>query len=224
MGLNLVRALVWKKHVHSSRNSTSFRQPTNRSNPTFGLIANDLLVFPLIIYPMILIILAQIPQRQSKRRTVGSTQYVHQLATELSSDVGRPTQHERLRELPTLQSSAEPQSSIEPVYALWSEHPRSRLDYASSCPLGSHLHPCNAFARSRVYAVCTFSEVSGIFQLFTSHHHLLIFAPTDCPLSVEDLFICLHPETISVHAIPCTKGMKICIPLASIPAFTYTAK
>ena len=64
--------------------------------------------------------------------------------------------------------------------------------------------------RSSVYAVCTFSEVSGIFQLFTSHHHLLIFAPTDCPFSVDDLFMCLHPETISVHAIPCTKGMKIC--------------
>jgi hypothetical protein len=64
-----------------------------------------------------------------------------------------------------------------------------------------------------IYAVCTFSEVSGIFQLFTSHHHLLIFAPTDCPFNVEDLFICLHPETISVHAIPCTKGIKICNPL-----------
>jgi hypothetical protein len=69
---------------------------------------------------------------------------------------------------------------------------------------------------SVVYAVCTFAEVSGIFQLFTSHHHLLIFAPTDCPFNVEDLFMCLHPETIRVHAMPCTKGIKICNILDSV--------
>lgn len=80
----------------------------------------------------------------------------------------------------------------------------------------TRLHPCDAGTCSSIYAVCTFSEASGIFQLFTSHHHLLIFAPTDCPFSVDDLFMCLQPDTISVHAIPCTKGIKICIPLASI--------
>ena len=91
----------------------------------------------------------------------------------------------------------------------------ARLSFANS--IGSRLHPRNAFIDASVYAVCAFSEVSGIFQLFTSHHHLLILAPTDCPFSVDDLFMCLHPETIRVHAIPCTRGIKICISLVSIP-------
>lgn len=91
----------------------------------------------------------------------------------------------------------------------------ARLPSADS--IGSRLHSRNTFIGASVYAVCAFSEVSGIFQLFTSHHHLLILAPTDCPFSVDDLFMCLHPETIRVHAIPCTRGIKICISLVSIP-------
>lgn len=62
---------------------------------------------------------------------------------------------------------------------------------------------------SSIYVRRTLLEISGTFQLFTSHHHLLTFAPTDCPCNCEDLFICLQPETTSVHAIPCTKGIKI---------------
>jgi hypothetical protein len=62
---------------------------------------------------------------------------------------------------------------------------------------------------SSIYAVCSLLEVSGTFQLFTSHHHLLILAPTDWPFNVDDRFICLQPEITSVQAKPCTKGIKI---------------
>jgi hypothetical protein len=94
---------------------------------------------------------------------------------------------------------------------MWSlKRPRSWLGLVWPPPLASRLHPCSIGLCSIFYAVCTFAEVSGIFQLFTSHHHLLILAPTDWPFNVEDLFMCLHPETTRVHAMPCTKGMKIC--------------
>jgi hypothetical protein len=73
----------------------------------------------------------------------------------------------------------------------------------------SHLHSRVVIMCSRTYAVCSLLEVSGTFQLFTSHHHLLIFAPTDWPFNVEDRFICLQPETTSVQAKPCTKGIMI---------------
>jgi hypothetical protein len=73
---------------------------------------------------------------------------------------------------------------------------------------------------SSVYAVCSLLEISGTFQLFTSHHHLLIFAPTDCPFNVDDRFICLQPETTSVQAKPCTKGIMI-YPIHVSPSLPY---
>src|SRR5690242_19356326 len=52
------------------------------------------------------------------------------------------------------------------------------------------------------------SFFSGIFQLFTPHHHLRTFAPTLCPLNLADRFQCRQPLRISVHTTPCAKHMR----------------
>lgn len=47
----------------------------------------------------------------------------------------------------------------------------------------------------------------GKVQLFTPHHHRLALAPTVCPLNFEDELKTRQPETMSVQAMPCTRGI-----------------
>lgn len=78
----------YAKHIRSSSNSASLRQPTNRANSTFGMILKDLLVFPADHLP-------NDPVRTcagtaAAVEAANSTQRAYQSATKLSSDVGRP--------------------------------------------------------------------------------------------------------------------------------------
>lgn len=89
-----------EEHVCGSGESTSPRQPKNRSNSNFGLISNDLLVFPA----------GHLPNGPFRTCTgtstavevANSTQRSHQPAIKLSSDVRRPTKHQRLEAVPDI--------------------------------------------------------------------------------------------------------------------------
>ena len=68
-------------------------------------------------------------------------------------------------------------------------------------------HDINGFSHLRE-PVGSRYDFSGTFQLFTPHHHLLIFPPILAPPISAPLFQYRQPANASVHSMPCTSGRK----------------
>lgn len=56
----------------------------------------------------------------------------------------------------------------------------------------------------------SYHVLSGIFQLFTPHHHFLTLPPILAPPTSAPLFQYRQPAKASVHSMPCTSGSITC--------------